>query len=132
MSVAASWVLFDAVGTLIYPDPPVAQAYCDAGRQFGCRLELDEIGRRFRQAFAAEIGPAGEFHRPVTSESLERVRWQRVVAAVFCELPALDQYRLFESLWNHFALPQHWQLFADVEPAIRRLKSVGLRLGIAS
>jgi putative hydrolase of the HAD superfamily len=126
------WVLFDAVGTLLYPDPPVAQVYGDAGRRFGSRLEPAEIGRRFRAALAAEMGPADDLTRLPTSEANELARWRRIIAAVFHELSAADAEDLFQSLWQHFAQPQHWQLYEDVSPAIRRLKDNGLRLGIAS
>ena len=40
-------VLFDAVGTLIYPDPPVAEAYRSIGRRFGSRLSVEQIAARF-------------------------------------------------------------------------------------
>jgi putative hydrolase of the HAD superfamily len=126
------WVLFDAVGTLLYPDPPVALVYGEAGRRFGSRLEPDEIGRRFRAELAVEMGPADSFARSPTSEANELARWSRIVAAVFHELSAADLDDLFQSLWHHFAHPQHWQLYEDVSPAIHRLKESGLRLGIAS
>ena len=132
MLASVRWVLFDAVGTLLHPDPPVAQVYGEAGRRFGSKLELAEIGRRFRAALAAEMGPADDLSRLPTSEANELARWRRIVAAVFHDLSATDSEGLFQLLWQHFAQPQHWQLYEDVSPAIHRLKDNGLRLGIAS
>src|SRR6185436_16253221 len=38
---------------------------------------------------------------------------------------------LFESLWQHFAQPEHWQTFDDVA-ALGELRARGYRIGIAS
>jgi len=45
------WLAFDAVGTLIAPQPSVAEAYWSIGRQFGSQLALEEVGRRFSKVF---------------------------------------------------------------------------------
>ena len=47
-------VAFDAVGTLITPDPPVPVAYEAIGREFGSRHSADALRPRFRAAFLAE------------------------------------------------------------------------------
>ncbi|HJT31620.1 MAG TPA: HAD-IA family hydrolase [Pirellulales bacterium] len=104
-------VLFDAVGTLIFPDPPVAAAYAAAGARFGSKLTLDEIGRRFRTAFARQEAVDAEKYGHRTSEDRENTRWQAIVAEVFDD--ANDPPALFEALWEHFAEPRHWRLYAD-------------------
>ncbi|MDX1946350.1 MAG: HAD-IA family hydrolase [Pirellulaceae bacterium] len=124
-------VVFDAVGTLLFADPPVTDVYHLAGWQFGSRLERDEIGRRLRAAFAA--CEAGEgLNRPATSEPAERERWQRIVATVFDDVAAPAQSRLFRELWNHFAQPENWRLFDDVPLTLAELARRGYRLAIAS
>jgi putative hydrolase of the HAD superfamily len=160
------WILFDAVGTLIYPDPPVAEAYRAVALRFGLELSIATIGQRFASAVsheqnsvpgsslgphcreapasraAREAGASGKCvpredpgnekpTRPPTSEPLERARWQRVVAAVFEELPSATG-EPFELLWHHFAQPGAWQLFDDVAPSLAELARRGYRLGIAS
>lgn len=132
ISAQVRWVLLDAVGTIMYADPPVAEVYRAAAQRFGSQLDDQEIGLRFRQALAAETGPADDLSRAPTSETLELARWRRIVAAVFGDLPAADFDDLFESLWQHFAQPRHWRLFADVAPILPRLWQAGLRIGIAS
>jgi putative hydrolase of the HAD superfamily len=132
MLAGVRWVLFDAVGTLIYPEPTAALVYADAGRRFGWPASPEQIESRFRRALAAEFGPADDLARPPTSEANELARWRRIVAAVFPDLPPPAAEELFDSLWQHFARPVHWRLYSDAEPAIRSLRERGIQLGIAS
>jgi putative hydrolase of the HAD superfamily len=120
------WVLFDAVGTLIYADPPVVEVYHAIGQEFRSRLTRDEICRRFPLALASEHS----VNQP-TSEARERARWQRIVASVIDDLGDATN-EVFERLWQHFAQPRHWRLFDDVSPTLRDLRRRGFRLGIAS
>ncbi len=119
-------VMFDAVGTLIFPDPPVAVAYERAGRRFGSRLSADEIEPRFRHALAS----SDEGQPCTTSEAQEQLRWRRIVHDVFVDVSDTDG--LFETLWDHFACPESWGVYSDVTPAWKRLASRALRIGIAS
>lgn len=123
-------VLFDAVGTLIEPDPPVAEAYQAAGRRYGSHLSCEEILRRFRSAFARQerLDEMEFFGR--TDEPRERRRWQTIVAEVFDDVA--DSTRLFNDLWRHFAMSDHWRLCAGAADCWRELTERGLMLGIAS
>lgn len=129
-------VLCDAVGTLIYASPPVVETYLEFGRKFGSRLSRDEVALRFHQAFHAEeradaFATNTSTYRLSTSEAHERCRWQRIVQAVFVELPDSGG-ELFATLWNHFADSRNWQVFDDVADSLQSLKSLGVVLGIAS
>jgi putative hydrolase of the HAD superfamily len=126
MLAGIRWVLFDAVGTLIFPHPPVAEVYYAAGRRFGSRLGIKTIQQRFRLALAeAQSGC-----RP-TSESGERERWRRIVGRVIDDVPeVLDA--VFDELWRHFSQPQHWRVYDDVPEALSALARRGFQLGIAS
>jgi putative hydrolase of the HAD superfamily len=120
-------VLFDAVGTLIHPDPPAAEVYQRAGAELGAELSLEEVDRRFRTAFAVAFADS----HSATSDAIEKAKWREVVAAVFRDTPApLD--RLFAELWDHFALSKHWSVYSDVAPMWRELEARGLQLGVAS
>lgn len=132
MNPDVRWILFDAVGTLIYADPPVVEVYRDAGRQFGSRLEVEEIRARFQGALAAECESNGDLSRPPTSEFAELARWRRVVEVVFGDVPEKHMGRLFQALWRHFAEPGHWRLYDDAGPALTQLSQAGYQLGIAS
>lgn len=123
-------VLFDAVGTLIYPSPTVAAAYGAVGRKFGSSLNEAEIDRRFRQAFRRQEASDAAPNGLQTDEDREKRRWQTIVAEVFDDVA--DSAPLFDDLWMHFAQPNHWQLFDDAAGAWQSAAANGLSVGIAS
>jgi putative hydrolase of the HAD superfamily len=120
-------ILFDAVGTLIYADPPVSEVYHAAARRFGSRLTADEIAARFRSALA----DSHKCRNNPTCESHERECWRTIVSRVIDDVPDA-RGELFGQLWDHFAQPRHWRLFDDASPVLTALAESGLRLGIAS
>jgi len=131
------WIVFDAVGTLIYPDPPAAAAYAHVGRAAGSRLSLAEVERRFadalRRSFRSEVPPPREwerFDRLTTDEPREIARWRQIVAAVLDDVA--DVEACFGALFSHFAKPSSWKCYADVPENLMRLRQAGYRLGIAS
>ncbi|MBW8883252.1 MAG: HAD-IA family hydrolase [Planctomycetia bacterium] len=120
------WILFDAVGTLMYPDPPVAEVYWRAAGRFGSGLSIAEIEERF--PLALERNFAGGC---ATSEANERQRWRKIVGDVISDIPQhIDT--VFEYLWQHFSQPRHWGLYEDVESTLGQLHCRGFQLGIAS
>lgn len=122
-------VLFDAVGTLLVPRPPVAEVYHAHARRFGSSLGREEIARRFAAAFARQEAidrAAGDR----TSEPRERERWRAIVAETIHD--ANDADGLFDALWNHFALASHWRLFDDAPAAIARARDSAGVVGMAS
>jgi putative hydrolase of the HAD superfamily len=124
-------VLLDAVGTVFYADPPVAIAYQRAAERFGARATVEEIERRFSEAFARQEAIDAVKNQGRTGNTRERQRWRGIVAEVFGEIPAqIDP--LFETLWSHFAQARHWALFDDVKPTCLALTERGLTLGLAS
>ena len=124
-----STVVFDAVGTLIYPEPGVAQAYTAVGRRFGSKLTQPEVARRFRAVFAAVEARdrAGDLR---TNEDIELGRWQHIVRHVLDDVR--DYTGCFNELWGHFARPSSWRVFPDVPSSLATLASRGVRLAIAS
>lgn len=117
------FILFDAVGTLIYPQPSVRDVYAHYGQNHGATLTAAQIQARFAPAFEKQ-------EVTTSNEALERARWQAIVADVFRELP--ETSALFESLWNHFAQSSHWALYPDVVETWTTLTQRGYTLGIAS
>lgn len=124
-------VLFDAVGTLIRPEPGVAEAYLTAAR----RLSVDggltetEVDRRFRTAFARQEMLDREAGW-VTDEARERRRWQDIVAEVFGAGPMHD--RLFAALWAHFADAGNWATIDSACEQLAAARDAGLIVGVAS
>src|SRR6266568_3856374 len=120
------WVLFDAVGTLVYPDPSVAEAYHAAGQRFGSQLGVETIWQRFSPALSASYCGGGP-----TSESNERQRWRSIISHVIDDVPdARDA--IFDHLWQHFSQPRHWRLYDDAANALSDLPRRGYQFGIAS
>ena len=123
-------IVFDAVGTLIHAEPPVADVYHLAGWQHGSQLTRDEVGQRLRAAFAA--AEAGEgLVREATSESRERERWRGIVAAVFDDVPQAAA-AIYDGLWRHFAQAESWRTFDDAAATLAELSERGYRLAVAS
>lgn len=123
-------VLFDAVGTLIYPQPSVAVAYTAAGRHCGSCRGADEVAARFRAAFGASERARRTQNVWHTSEAAERRLWREIVDQVFDDVA--DRGPLFAALWEHFARPQHWALYDDVAVAWQALAGAGFELALAS
>ena len=123
------WIIFDAVGTLIEPDPPVATAYARIGRRYGSGLDEAVVKERFHSAFAAveDRDFAGDLS---TSEEREHERWRKIVSLVFDDLE--DTEACYRDLFEHFAQPSAWRCYDDVLPTLQDLKQAGFRLGIAS
>jgi len=125
-------VLFDAVGTLIRPEPSVAEVYFATGQRFGSRLSVGEIAARFPAAFsAADHGSADGLERPPTNQTAERRRWQAIVSTVLDDVPDAGG-KPFEMLWQHFSQPCHWRLYDDAASTWQALEASRLILGIAS
>lgn len=123
-------VLFDAVGTLIFAEPSVAHAYWAAARQFGSERTLDDVRHRFQAAFRHAESDDQQPGAGNTDERRERQRWAGIIHEVFPEVA--DQAALLDVLWDHFAQPDSWRLFADVADCWTTLRRRNLTLGLAS
>jgi putative hydrolase of the HAD superfamily len=119
-------VFFDAVGTLIEPDPPAVEVYHAVAVEQGIDIDAETIARRFRVAFEMEEYRDAACGWAV-SERHERERWSRIVACVFQGHPT-DM--LFARLWNHFMRPEAWCMIGGAEETLRGLSH--LTLGVAS
>jgi putative hydrolase of the HAD superfamily len=132
MPASQSVFLFDAVGTLIHPEPSVAAAYHVAGLRRGSRLTLDEVDRRFCRAFAAEEALDAASGSLRTDEARELRRWRSIVAAVFDDVPAAAHAELFQDLWDHFARPSAWRAFDDAAATLEALIGRGATIAVGS
>ena len=121
-------IAFDAVGTLIEPEPGVAQAYRQAALRVGLDLPEAVIRQRVSKVFTADDTAADHS----TDEPNERRRWRKIVGDCLPELPEELADRAFNDLWHHFTQPASWRLFDDVSPTLRWLEGRGLRCCVAS
>jgi putative hydrolase of the HAD superfamily len=122
-------IVLDAVGTLIEPEPSVAEVYLTVARRHGVDLSREEVRARFHRHFRQDeqddtLGPMQ------TDEAYEERRWRRIVSRVLPEVT--DGEEAFGSLWAHFGRPAAWRCFPDVSPTIQTLHSWGMRVCIGS
>jgi putative hydrolase of the HAD superfamily len=121
-------VFFDAVGTLLHPEPSAASAYAAAARRFGSRLDRGAIAARFVAAFARQ--ERADFAAGLrTDEGREAARWRAIVGEVLDDVS--DPETCFEELYTHFARPAAWRC-AEGAPVLGELAGRGYALGIAS
>jgi putative hydrolase of the HAD superfamily len=126
MSGAPRGIVFDAVGTLFYADPPVAEVYASVAKGFGVEIDPRDVRQRFKIALARFAAPTS------LDDDVERRRWVERVRFVFAE-SRVDRFdELFEALWNYFAQPSAWRLYADVEEALDAAQRRGFRLAVGS
>jgi putative hydrolase of the HAD superfamily len=126
---AIAAVFFDAVGTLIHPEPSAVETYTAVGRAFGSRLEPGVIEQRFRAAFGRqEDNDRDNSYR--TDNTREVLRWRTIVAEVLDDVT--EREACFQALFEHFARPASWRCAADAGSALRELAGRGYRLGLAS
>lgn len=125
------WIVFDAVGTVIRPEPSVPVAYHTIGQQFGSKRTVQDVGARFAAAFAeTEQLDLADAQRLTTNPAIEEARWRHVVSSVFPEIA--DPEGCFQVLHDYFAQPSAWQLFDDTASTLRHLSDSGIRLAVAS
>lgn len=122
-------VLFDAVGTVMFAQPDIAQAYVEIGRRFITGLDPQQVLTRFKNVFSC-VFSAENARNPVTERSTLEA-WRKVVEGTF---PEFDEAggELFQQLWDHFAAGDSWGVYDDVADCFDRLLSQGFELGIAS
>jgi putative hydrolase of the HAD superfamily len=122
-------VFFDAVGTLIHPEPEAAAVYVAAGRRHGSRLGKTRIAAAFREALARQdsIDRQQDWR---TSEARELLRWQTIVAEVLHDV--VDSDACFRELYEHFGQRKNWRCDAAAGPVIDELLHRGYLVGLAS
>lgn len=122
-------VFFDAVGTLLHPDPPAPAVYAAVGRRSGSRLDEAAIAARFRAAFRRQE-EADRTAGLRTDEAREVARWRAIVREVLDDV--LDTERCFQELYAHFAKADAWRCEPETAEVLAALASRGHVLGIAS
>jgi putative hydrolase of the HAD superfamily len=111
-------ICFDAVGTLIFPEPAAHEVYATVGHRFGSKLDVEAIRARFKRAFAEEENRdlvAGLR----TSEERERRRWHHIVGTVLDDVT--DPAACFAELYEHFHCPQAWRCADHAGEVLGRL-----------
>lgn len=120
-------VAFDAVGTVMYPEPSVSEAYRRAlEAHCGVRVDAEQVRQTVAEALRAKS--TGDNLR--TDEDSERRFWADLIRE-FCADSSGFQ-ACFDTLYRHFADPANWRCFSDVAEIIQRLESQRVSIAIAS
>jgi REG-2-like HAD superfamily hydrolase len=114
---------FDVGGTLIEPWPSVGHIYAEvAARHGGKGISVETLNRRFGAAWPT-----------LRNFNHTRAEWAALVTATFGSLlNGPPSEACFDELYARFAEPSAWRVFEDVQEALERLASGGLKLGIIS
>lgn len=122
-------VFFDAVGTLLFPDPPAPAMYVAVARRHGLTLSPADVRERFIASYRAEEAADVETGW-VTSEERERKRWHRIVTETLAGVS--DPQSCYIHLFEHFATPEAWKLSPDAADVFAALLDRGFVLGLGS
>lgn len=123
-------IIFDAVGTLMEPSPPVWEVYGEIASRHGGQVpSRDELLRRFVTSFRVqeEIDRENCWR---TNESREQERWQVIVRECLPDID--DPEACFADLFAHFAKPEAWAIPDGVGDALSELQRRGHTIGIGS
>jgi putative hydrolase of the HAD superfamily len=126
---AARAVFFDAVGTLLFPEPSAPVVYAETAARHGLALTPADVRRRFVAAYRHEEA-ADAATGWVTSEARERERWRRIVTETLTGVG--DPEACYRHLFDHFAHPAAWRLAPDAGDVLTALDRRGLTLGLGS
>ncbi len=122
-------VAFDAVGTLLEPNPKPAEVYSAIGGRHGSKLLPSFVASAFREAFDFQ-----ERHdqslRLATNEARELERWRTIVGSVLHDVA--DKESCFQELWRHFGQPVNWRWTPGVAELFSALRQRDLKIAIAS
>ena len=116
-------VTFDVGGTLIQPWPSVGHIYAEIAARHGVTdLSAEMLNERFKAAW-----------RVCASFGHARADWRRLVDEVF-RSPTQESVdpQMFADLYERFSETDAWRVFDDVQPALEKLASLGVRRGIIS
>lgn len=122
-------VFFDAVGTILHPEPPAPVVYASVGRHFGSQRNEADIAARFRAAFRRQ--EEDDYASGLrTDERREFARWRAIVREVLDDVT--DTETCFQELYAHFARADAWRCLTETGEVLGALAERGHVLGIAS
>jgi putative hydrolase of the HAD superfamily len=122
-------VFFDAVGTLLFPEPSAPVIYAETARRHGLALTPAEVRERFIEAYRVEE-QADIAINWVTSEARERERWRQIVFHTLAGVS--DPESCYHFLFDHFAQPSAWRVAPDAAETLTALDRRGVLLGLGS
>jgi putative hydrolase of the HAD superfamily len=126
-------VFFDAGHTLLYAHPDLGSVYAKVTAALGARVAPE----RFAEVFVPVFREATKQYAQVAeaSDALDLAMWRDITRRIYDRLPplaGLDFEDWFARLYRRFGEPEVWRFDDDVEPALRELRRLGLKIGVIS
>ncbi|MCS6866574.1 MAG: HAD-IA family hydrolase [Gemmataceae bacterium] len=122
-------IYFDAVGTLLFPEPPAPVVYAQTAQRHGLGISAEDVRGRFWTAYQLEEH-ADRASNWQTNEDRERLRWYRIVTQSLAGVANPEQ--CYRELFDHFAAPHSWRLAPGVLATLTQLQKRGIELGLGS
>lgn len=122
-------VFFDAVGTLLFPEPGAPAFYAEVARRHGLNLSVPEVRDRFLAAYRFQEAADIDLNW-ATSETRERDRWHAIVTTTLTGVS--DPGACFAHLFEHYSKPEAWRAHPEAADVLRELSARGLTLGMGS
>lgn len=130
--ISPSIIFFDAVWTLIRPEPGVGAAYAKVAADHGHRVDAAALdaafGRAWKQARGNDPLPYGR------TDAEARAFWSRLLRETFREAghPHVPTDLIFDAVYRRFGTREFWAVYDDVAPALDILHRAGIRAGVLS
>lgn len=127
-------VFFDAAGTLIRTVESVGETYAKIGSRYGFEASPEQLDKSFRSAFREMVADP-----PGLGE--DRIWWRTIVQRTFTLAGAapseagVNSERFescFTELFDFYGEAAAWQIYPDVEPALKQLADAGFDLWVLS
>jgi putative hydrolase of the HAD superfamily len=129
-------LFFDAAGTLFHVRDSVADVYLTYAERYGVKRSEELLGKiqaAFIRAFHDAPPPVFAVTDPQEIKRCERLWWFDIVHNVFYRVGMFERFDdYFEDVFQAFAGPAHWTLFAETREVLSLLKAQGFELGIVS
>lgn len=120
-------IVFDAVGTLIYPSPSVADIYVSVISHYAeAPVDSGIVRNRIRQSLAERSDAVNQ----QTNEEEEKAFWLKLIEDLCPDKSVVSE--CFRDLFTHFALPASWRCFPDAEGVLSGLAARGYTTVIGS
>jgi len=125
-------VFFDAGETLVHPHPSFPELFAIVLEREGRHVDPAELREALH--LVAERFTRAARDGEVWSDSPEKSRafWGEIYRMLLSKLGIADVEPLADRLYAEFLDLANYRLFPDVEGALSRLESAGLRLGLVS
>ena len=129
----AKALLLDAMGTLIGLRQSVGTLYSAAAADYGLDLEAEALDRAFAQAYSQAPPLAFPGVAPAHLAQAERSWWQQRIEATVKAVGVKQlPIGLAGELFDRFAQPEPWAVYAEVPDALERWRQSGLALMVVS